>query len=407
MPRKTFTAGEVLAAADVNTFLMDQSVMTFADSGARGSAIGTAIAQEGMLTYLEDTDAFEYWDGSAFTAFGGGGGAATNAIINGAFEINQRGFTSSTADAVVGFDMWKFAVSSGATYSSQAFTPGIASTLGEEAKNHARIVTTGQSGTGVVSILVQRIEDVRQLAEKQITVSFYAKSASGTPSISIEIGQNFGTGGSPSTQVNAAAVQKITLTGSTSWTRYSATLSVPSISGKTIGTTENTSFTSLQFWVSAGSDFNSRTDSLGIQSNTFDIWGVQLEAGSTATPFRRNANSLQGELAACQRYFYNHVFGPTKNIGVGYMETSTAVGTSAKFPVTMRVEPTLIVSTGTNFYTFFRNGSQDDFNSFTMGASGVNQAAIFNNSEISGTAGQSGHVYTINASSSISFSAEL
>jgi hypothetical protein len=67
MPRKTFTAGEVLAAADVNEYLMDQSVMTFADSGARGSAIGTAIAQEGMLTYLEDTDAFEYWDGSAFT----------------------------------------------------------------------------------------------------------------------------------------------------------------------------------------------------------------------------------------------------------------------------------------------------------------------------------------------------
>jgi hypothetical protein len=67
MPRKTFTAGEVLAAADVNEYLMDQSVMTFADSTARGSAIGTAIAQEGMLTYLEDTDAFEYWDGSAFT----------------------------------------------------------------------------------------------------------------------------------------------------------------------------------------------------------------------------------------------------------------------------------------------------------------------------------------------------
>jgi hypothetical protein len=65
MPRKTFTAGEVLAAADVNTFLMDQSVMTFAGTAARGSAIGTAT--EGMLTYLEDTDAFEYWDGSAFT----------------------------------------------------------------------------------------------------------------------------------------------------------------------------------------------------------------------------------------------------------------------------------------------------------------------------------------------------
>lgn len=66
MPRKIFTAGEVLAASDVNSFLMDQSVMTFTDSTARGSAIGTAVAQEGMLTYLEDTNDFEYWDGTAF-----------------------------------------------------------------------------------------------------------------------------------------------------------------------------------------------------------------------------------------------------------------------------------------------------------------------------------------------------
>jgi hypothetical protein len=64
MPKKTFTAGEVLSASDVNTFLMDQSVMTFADSTARGSAIGTAT--EGMLTYLADTNVFEYWDASAY-----------------------------------------------------------------------------------------------------------------------------------------------------------------------------------------------------------------------------------------------------------------------------------------------------------------------------------------------------
>lgn len=64
MPRKVFTAGEVLASADVNSFLMDQSVMTFTDSTARGSAIGTAT--QGMLTYLADTNAYEYWNGSAY-----------------------------------------------------------------------------------------------------------------------------------------------------------------------------------------------------------------------------------------------------------------------------------------------------------------------------------------------------
>jgi hypothetical protein len=64
MPRKVFTAGEVLAAADVNNFLMDQMIMTFTDSTARGSAIGSATP--GMITYLADADNFEYWDGTEY-----------------------------------------------------------------------------------------------------------------------------------------------------------------------------------------------------------------------------------------------------------------------------------------------------------------------------------------------------
>jgi hypothetical protein len=64
MPRKVFTAGEVLAAADVNEFLQDQAVMTFAGTAARGSAIPTPT--EGMLTYLADSDSFEFFDGSSF-----------------------------------------------------------------------------------------------------------------------------------------------------------------------------------------------------------------------------------------------------------------------------------------------------------------------------------------------------
>jgi hypothetical protein len=64
MPRKVFTAGEVLSASDVNEFLQDQMVMTFAGTAARGSAIGTAT--EGMLTYLADSNTFEYWNGTAY-----------------------------------------------------------------------------------------------------------------------------------------------------------------------------------------------------------------------------------------------------------------------------------------------------------------------------------------------------
>lgn len=60
--KKTFTSGEVLTASDVNGYLMDQAVMRFASSAARGSAI--AAPSEGMVTYLDDTDQLEVYNGS-------------------------------------------------------------------------------------------------------------------------------------------------------------------------------------------------------------------------------------------------------------------------------------------------------------------------------------------------------
>jgi hypothetical protein len=61
---KVFTAGEVLTAANVNGYLMEQSVMVFGGTAARGSAIGTA--SEGMVTYLTDSNSITVYDGSAW-----------------------------------------------------------------------------------------------------------------------------------------------------------------------------------------------------------------------------------------------------------------------------------------------------------------------------------------------------
>jgi hypothetical protein len=306
--------------------------MTFADSGARGSAIGTAIAQEGMLTYLEDTDAFEYWYGSAFTAFGGGGGAATNAIINGAFEINQRGFTSGTTSLAVGFDRWFLAaVDATTTYSSQAFTAGELDVPGfGQPQNYASLVSTGQTAANSQSLINQRIEDVRTFAGQTITVSFYAKAGTGTPNVATNIQHNFGSGGSAAVVVSG---QKFGIT--TSWARYTATFDVPSVSGKTIGAG---SYLRVNIWTSAGTDLNAATDSLGIQSETINIWGVQVEAGSTATDFRRNANSLQGELAACQRYYqrFNSVGAFGRVSITGSAQSTTRAALTAQLKTSMR-----------------------------------------------------------------------
>jgi hypothetical protein len=288
-----------------------------------------------MLTYLNDSDTYQSWNGSAWVGIGGGG--ATNAIINGAFEINQRNFSSSTASSF-GFDRWNNVVAGDgtATFSSQTFTPGSAPIAGYEASNFQRILTSGQTAVGALALTEQRIESVRSFAGQTVTVSFLAKAATGTPEVSVVLVQNFGPSGSAN--VNTTP-QLITL--STDWARYTATIAVPSISGKTIGTTGGS--LNLVFWVSAGSNFDSTTGSLGIQNNTFDIWGVQLEAGSVATPFRRNANSLQGELAACQRYYWQSNAGSVyQSYASGHARATTAGIYTVFNPVTMRTAPTAI-----------------------------------------------------------------
>jgi len=108
MPRKVFTAGEVLAAAEVNEFLMDQAIMTFAGTAARGSAIGTAT--EGMVTYLADSDTFEFWNGTEYAPLstpaelvpidflviaGGGGGATYNGGFTGSAGGGAGGYRNS------------------------------------------------------------------------------------------------------------------------------------------------------------------------------------------------------------------------------------------------------------------------------------------------------------------------
>lgn len=62
---RSWTPGEVLTADNVQNYLQDQSVMVFADATARGSAIVTP--SEGMLTWLEDANKYQYWDGAAWS----------------------------------------------------------------------------------------------------------------------------------------------------------------------------------------------------------------------------------------------------------------------------------------------------------------------------------------------------
>ena len=73
---KLFNTGDVLTAAQVNTYLNEQTVMVFADSAARTTALSGVLA-EGMMSYLQDTDSVEVYDGTSWTAVGGGSSPLT------------------------------------------------------------------------------------------------------------------------------------------------------------------------------------------------------------------------------------------------------------------------------------------------------------------------------------------
>jgi hypothetical protein len=375
---KTFNTGDVLTAAQVQYNLQNQSVMYFATTTARDAALTGSILVDGMVAYTPATGVMVY-NGSAWVSIAAssiptsyGFTAGKNAIINGDFYVNQRNFSSTSTSATFMFDRWTQYISDGTvTYTSQTFTPGTAPVAGYEGKTYLRCAISSQTLTTAGVETYQTIEDVRSFAGQTITVSFWAKATSGTPKIALELYQNFGSGGSPSTAVSTPAG---TVTISTSWTRYSITASVPSISGKTIGTNPD-GYLGINLWYSAGSTFATRASSIGIQNNTFDLWGVQVESGSTATSFQTATGTKQGELAACQRYFTISTYGGEY---IGGCYSTTAVALSTRFPVSMRVAPTATYSTNyTNAINVIGSGAKTPtaYTTTSISTDGVNFTA--------------------------------
>jgi hypothetical protein len=367
-----------------------------------------AVGWPTKVSYV-DGDVFSASDindtnGTLNLAAGAQWAAGKNRIINGNLAVNQRNFTSNTTNNSYNFDRFLQANSGGTvTVTPQLFTAGAAPVAGYEAKNFVRIVTASQSAAGDYALYGQKIEDVRTLAGQTATVSFWAKASTGTPKIGVTLDQYFGTGGSASAAVvNTVATQTIT----TSWVRYSFAITVPSISGKTIGT-DNNSALSLYIATSVGTTLVAAGyPNTGIQNITVDIWGVQVEQGSTATAFQTASGTIQGELALCQRYYWRQN-GINKPLGVGFNYTGTVAVGTVYLPVEMRATPVLDSNSGTAIFGMVRNGGVDYFNSFSLDAASSKIVCINNGTEISGTAGQAGYMYLVDGTAYVGFGAEL
>lgn len=319
----------------------------------------------------------------AVTDTGGTVSGFKNYIINGNFDIWQRG-TSATniINGTFLADRWgTYMGGSSASISRQSFTPGQTEVPGNPTFFHRTVVTSAVGANNFVD-MQHHIENVALTSGKTYTLSFYAKADS-SKNIAVAIGQNFGAGGSPN--VGGVGSQLVALTSS--WKKYSITFNVPSILGKTLGT-NNDHYQYIVFYFDAGVNLTNASG-LGQQSGTFDIAQVQFEEGSVATNFEYRP--IEIELDLCQRYFETSFdFGGIGLVTSIYGWYSTQIPSSSNrivvpFKTRKRVTPTITLyspNTGAQGYISASNssGSAADFaqSGLSLAASSRNFQFIWN-----------------------------
>jgi hypothetical protein len=360
---------------------------------ATGNAAYTRLAagNNGESLYADSTTSTGLrWQGDFNTG--------KNKILNGDFSIWQRGTTATSTSGFLNTtylaDRWTTYYYGGGntanyTYSRENLPYG--DIPGYSGQYFARHAFPAYSSTAYWEWL-HKIEDVRTLAGQNSNLSFWARVPSGTPlTISWEIMQNFGTGGSASVY-SYTGFSSTTLTSN--WQRMSLPLSIATVAGKTIGAG---SYLQIKAYFgptgSSGSAF------------TLDVTGMQLEASSVATPFTTNTANPQAELAACQRYFYRLQNGASlAPVGNGTMYTSASGYPQHSLPSVMRAVPTFARSSATGGIFYYLNANSTT-TSITLGAASAKQVEVgFNFSGI--TAGTGG-AFFMKANEYLDFTAEL
>jgi hypothetical protein len=323
-------------------------------------------------------------------------GAGRNAIINGGFDVWQRGTSNVTTALVYTADRWQkgagthFGISR-TTVSDTTNLPTI-QYAGRVQRTAASAVTTAiDFGYSMESV------DATKFVGQAAILSFYARKGanySGAAGASFNFALYTGTGTDQSIMTGytgSAATLNTSATLTTSMARYSATVTIP------------TTATEIGLY------FNYTPTGTAGANDYVDITGVQLELGSNVTTFSRTGASIQGELAACQRYYWRTTasqFNPITPIS-SFATSSTAIAGQVVNPVTMRVAATSLDYTGGYFAQRITTSADKTVSSYTLGGSNPYESSFAATVASGASTGHAGYIAAANNNDYLGFSAEL
>lgn len=239
-----------------------------------------------------------------------------NRIINGDFRVHQRGGTISTGVGALTYtlDRWIVAATTGALLVSQG---------NQTSYPYNYLLISGAASNTAWSIR-QRIEarNIRDLAGKQVTISFYLYNANGGNASNVNLTVASADASDNHTAQTNVLVQSVSVS---STAKQTVTLTLTSACRNGI---------EIRF-----------SSASGITSGDLVLHTVQLEEGTIATPFENRP--VGTELALCQRYYVRFVGGLNSFFGVGQVSNATQVVGYLTFPIPMRVVPSGLETTST------------------------------------------------------------
>ena len=257
--------------------------------------------------------------------------AGRNFFINGGMDIWQRGTSIACSSTAYAADRWQaYRTVAGATISRQVTND----TTNLPFIQYAARVQRDSGNTATTLIFIgQSLETVNSipLVGKSVTFSFYARAganySAASSALSVVVSSGTGTDQNVLTSYTGAnnfISQTATLT--TTWQRFTYTGTVPT-TAQSVGT--------YIYYTPVGT---------AGANDYFEITGLQLEVGSVATQFSRAQGTIQGELAACQRYYWRFTGGNGNYAayGTGLAGSTTQCDVFVQFPTTMRIKPTTL-----------------------------------------------------------------